>query len=73
MHFAPHAGLLSRCKLLLQAPYGLFSRLIKGQLKPAVVKGHLEPGLWRRQVELLQQPSPDGTAMMGTPGTSGSK
>jgi len=73
MHFAPHAGLLSRCKLLLQAPSGLLSRLTKGQLKPAVAKGQLEPGRWRRQLGLLQQPSPNGTAMMGIPGTSDSK
>ncbi len=73
MHSAPHAGLLLRCKLLLQAPYGLFSRLTKGQLKPAAVKGQLEQGLWRRQVKLLHQPSPNGTAMMGIPGTSDSK
>jgi len=71
MHFAPHAGLLLRCKLLLQAPYGLFSRLVKGQLKP--VQGQLGPGLWRGQLGLLHKPSPDGTAMMGTPGTSDSK
>lgn len=73
MHFALHAGLPSRCKLLLQAPSGLLSRLTKGQLKPAVAKGHLKLGLWRRQVKLLHQPSHDGTAMMEIPGTSDSK
>lgn len=69
------AGLQSRCRLLLQARYGLaaLSNHPSRQVKQVVLKGRLAPALRARQEQTPRQACPGGTAVMEARGTSGNK